>query len=300
MREVVRVCRDRLAGGTNPERFRIGKLPQAAVEPAGQPPRHEPSFTIGTIGTTGSIGTIGSFDDPGERDVAFGHARADLGRGELVLPAGRACGAHGGEGTDETTRIARRADRRAQVHETLVVVARRFLGHGGGGERGEAAAAGWAHRVLERMDPRQDARHVPVDDGEPVAERDRPDGAGGVGPDPGERRDVLGFLGKAPAVVADDGARGGVEGSRPRVVPEPGPVRQNLVERGRRERRRRRESRQPPLPVGQHGLEPRLLRHHLADPDGVGVARPPPGQVARVAAIVGEDQLGETRHAGAA
>lgn len=278
MRQVVDVCRERLAGDADPEGFRLGELPEPAVEPAGRSPRHDPSSF---------------FDDPGEGDVTLDDARAELRRGQLGLPAGGARGADVVQRTDEAARVPRRADRRAQVHEALVVVAGSLGRHRGGRKLGEAAAPGGARGVVEGMDPRQDSRDVPVDDGEPVPERDRPDRARRVSPDAGERRDLLGPLGKAPAVLAHDGARRLVQRTRPGVVAEAGPEREDVVERGRREGHRRRESRQPPLPVRQHGLETRLLRHDLADPDRVGITRPPPRQIPRVAAVVVENFRGE-------
>jgi len=271
---MVSVCRDRIAVDVEAEPVGLGELPEPAVETSGHPPRHEPSSIL---------------DDPGEVDVTLDHLGADPRRGQLGLPPSRARGADVAQRTDETTRVARRADRRAEIHEPLVVVAGVFRGDRGRGELGEAASARRAGRVVERVDAREDPRDVPVDDRQAMPERDRTDRARGVGADAGQRRDVVGLVWKAAAVPLDDRARGLVQRPGARVVTQSRPQREHLVERSRRERRDRRKPREPPLPVRQHGLQARLLRHDLADPDRVRIAHPPPGQIAPVAAVVGED-----------
>src|SRR5262249_58148497 len=73
--------------------------------------------------------------------------------------------------------------------------------------------------------------------------------------------------------------RGAMKIARARVVAEPGPQPEHLVEWRSRQRAHRRKTRHPALPIRDHRLDARLLQHDLADPDGIGVARAAPGKV---------------------
>jgi hypothetical protein len=156
-----------------------------------------------------------------------------------------------------------------------------------------SARAQSAESVVTAREPRQHPAHVAVEDRQPAAESDRGDGAGGVAADAGQRGDRLLVVGEDAAVALDDDARRGVQVACSPVVAEAGPEPEDVVERRGGELAHRREARHPSLPVGAHGLEPGLLRHDLADPDGVGVTRVTPGEVAAVAAVVGDDARGE-------
>ena len=84
------------------------------------------------------------------------------------------------------------------------------------------------------------------------------DRGGRVGPDAGQRRQVV-----RPALRRDD-LRRPVEADRAPVVPEPLPLSDHLAGRGRRERGRRRPALEPGEPARDHALDLRLLQHHLA------------------------------------
>jgi hypothetical protein len=88
-------------------------------------------------------------------------------------------------------------------------------------------------------------------------------------------------------VAGYDGLRGRVQIAGARVVAEAGPVRQHVVERRLRERAHRRETPHPALEVRRDRLDARLLQHDLGDPDGVGVARASPCQIAMAGAEPG-------------
>src|SRR5262249_60491809 len=118
-------------------------------------------------------------DGPGDVDGPLGDRRGRLRRRDLVLPAGGAGAADGSEWARKARGGPRRADRGADVHETLVVVARGLGRDRLGGELPDAAPPLAAVDLVEPVGARQHARDVPVDDGDGTAEGDRTDGPGG-------------------------------------------------------------------------------------------------------------------------
>jgi len=195
---------------------------------------------------------------------------------------GAARGAHG-------------ADARAELHQTLVPRARVLRAFLGRDQRARQLPAGLGQRAralrrLQREEPRQDALHVAVDQGLGASEGDREDRARRVGPDPGQRQPAGARRGEAPAELPHHHARRRAEGAGARVVAEAAPQREQLGLVGRRQGPHVRQARQEALVVGHDRLDARLLQHRLADPDRVGVARAPPGQVATLGAVPGQQR----------
>ena len=226
------------------------------------------------------------------RQLALLLARGD--DRQLVMAAGARGGALRGERADEAARRGRRAQRRAELHQSLVEIAGRVLG----GQRGHQLAGALPQCtlagarldvVLDREDAGEHARDVTVDERCALAIRDRRDRARGVRSDARH----LAQLARAPrqraAMRGRDRACAGVQVTGTRVVAEPGPRGEHVVEGRRGERPHRRKPRHPALPVRDHRLHARLLQHDLADPDRVRIARAPPGQVAAVAPVVRDD-----------
>ncbi len=189
------------------------------------------------------------------------------------------------ERADQAARGRRRAQRRAELHEALVEIA----GRGGGGQGGHQLAGPRPQRLHAggRLDVIGDAEHarehagdVAVDQRRALAVRDRGDRARRVRADAGDRTQLARMARQLAAESVADDLRAGVQVARARVVPEPGPRREHVVERRGRERGHRRKPRHPAFPVRDHGGHPRLLQHDLADPDRVRVARAPPRQIA--------------------
>jgi len=226
--------------------------------------------------------------DPHERALDQRQVGRLLARGDhrqRVLPAGLRGGARGAQRTRQAARLGRRADRRAELHEALVEIAGLGVGRQGAHQlagRGpqRLAAGGRLDVVLEAEHARQHARDVAVDQRRALAERDRRDRPRGVGPDARHRAQLGRARRQRAAVPRVDCLRPGVQVARARVVAEPGPRREHVVERRRGERRHRREPRHPALPVRDHRRDAGLLQHDLADPDRVRIARPPPRQIA--------------------
>ena len=212
-------------------------------------------------------------------------------RGLLARPVRRA---QLGERADEAAGRGRRADRRAELHQALVQVTRlrglRQLGHQLAGFRPQLLhAARRPHVVRDREHAREHARHVAVDERCALAVRDRRDRARRIRTD---ARHAAQLARGARQRVAD-GLRTRVQIARSRVVSEPRPGGEDVVERRGGERRHRRKLRHPALPVRDHRRDARLLQHDLADPDRVRIARPPPRQVALDARVVRDDRIGD-------
>jgi len=217
---------------------------------------------------------------------------------QLVLAAGRAGDARGGERAAQAARRSRRAHRRAELHQPLVELAGIVAGgeplHQRAGQRPDPLLAGGRlDVVLDAEHPRQHARDVAVDQRRPLAVRDRGDRAGGVGPDARHLAQPARVAGQRAAPARDHLAGPPVQVARARVVAQPGPRREHVVERRLREGADAREARHPALPVRDHRRDPRLLQHDLADPDRVGIAGAPPRQVAARAAVMLHDGGGD-------
>ncbi len=239
--------------------------------------------------------------------VAVGHPQRGAGQhwqlalllassddGQLVL-ASRARGdAVGSERADQAAWRGRRAQRRAELHEALVEVTGRVIGRQRGHQLAgalpeRALARGRLDVVVDRAHASEHARDVAIDEWRALAIRDRRDRAGGVRPDAGHAAQLARKAWQCACECRRDRLCTCVQVARARVVAEPGPRGEHVVERRRGERVHRRKLRHPPLPVGNHGLDARLLQHDLADPDRVGIARTAPGQVAAVTLVVRDD-----------
>jgi hypothetical protein len=258
-------------GGGIRDRVALRKLPQPAEQALGPAAREQDPVAVG---------------DP-QRGAREQRQRVVLlarrQHRQLALPPGRARDARLAQRTHQAGR-GRRARRRAELHQALVEIAGRGpAGQGGHHRAGElpdpARARGRLHIEVDREHPREHARDVAVDQRGALAERDRRDRARGVRADPGHVAEVGGGRRDRAGVARDHLGSAAVQVARARVVAEPGPRREHVVERRGGERVHRREPRHPPIPVRDHGRDPGLLQHDLADPDRVRVARPAPWQI---------------------
>ena len=186
---------------------------------------------------------------------------------ERPLPAQRleaapAGGAAFRERADAAARHAREADRLAEVHQRL----RRC--------RREVGARPLAHPP----DVHVDRQHV-------AAEGEARDRVGGVAPNAGKLRQVVG-----PAVRGYL-LRGPLQRERAPVVAEPLPLADHVGRRRSGERLHGRPALEPALPAWRDPLDLRLLRHHLADENRVRVASLSPREIPAVLAEPGGEQL---------
>lgn len=250
----------------------LWQLPEAAVQPLGAAPRQQHRAVL---------------LDP-QRDPRDHRQLVEaLPRGkhrQLVLAAGPARDARGGERAGEAARGARRAHRRAELHQSLVqlprICARREPLHQLCREPPDLLRP---HRRLhvgiDSEHPREHPRDVAVDQRGALAIRDRRDRPRGVRADAGHLAQAARGRRQRAAPPRHHLARPAVQIAGARVVAEPRPVREHVIERRLGERPHRRKPPQPPLPVRDHRRDPRLLQHDLGHPDRVRVPRPPPRQV---------------------
>jgi len=291
VRERLIMKRDRRA--IDPHAHRLAQLQRRQLpQPAEQPLRRAPR----------QHQHPGRFD-PHQRPREDRQLRLLLARGDhrqLVLAPrlGRRAFAH--HGAHQAARLRRRADRRAELHQPLV----QRPGRGPRRQRlhqltrrrpQRLAARGRLDVVLDREHPRQHPRDVAVDQRRPLAERDRRDRPGGIRADPGHLAQLGGARRQRPAELRIDRPCPGMQVARARVVAEPGPRGEHVVQRRVRQRRHGGKLRHPALPVRDHRCHPGLLQHDLADPDRIRVAGPPPRQVALDPRVVrhhrGRDRL---------
>ena len=128
----------------------------------------------------------------------------------------------------------------------------------------------------------QEAHDIAIENRARLMEGDAGNRAGGVAADAGKREDVIEVLGKPAVVLRDDLLRGSLKIADPLVIAESFP---ELVQFGfgrAGESLDRRECLHPASPVRQDGFDLRLLEHDLGNPDGVGVTRAAPGEIAGV------------------
>src|SRR5882672_5429911 len=96
---------------------------------------------------------------------------------------------------------------------------------------------------------------------------------------------------------SNDGLRSGVQITGPRVVAQPAPQRQDIVERRCRERLHAGKTRKEAPVVRNNGGNLGLLQHDLGEPDAVGIARPLPRQVvAPVTGLPAHQPAGQVAH----
>ena len=142
------------------------------------------------------------------------------------------------EGTDDAARVARRADRGAEIHHRLRIVAGALLRHQFGGahvDLGLQSGSG----VVDRIEPRDHALDIAVDGGSRMIEGDRADRRRGVGPDAGQRQERRLVLREGAGMAFDHGACAGVQVTGACVVAESCPGRKHVVERRTRPAPRR-------------------------------------------------------------
>lgn len=134
-------------------------------------------------------------------------------------------------------------------------------------------------RLGDRGQPRVHAGDVAVDQRRLLVERDRGDRPGRVATDPGDRAQGVGRARQLAAELLVDVPGPTMQEPRAPVIAESAPLLEHRVLAGRGQAREVGEPGQELRPISLHGLDPGLLEHDLGDPDRVGIASPPPGEV---------------------
>ena len=112
-----------------------------------------------------------------------------------------------------------------------------------------------------------------------LAEGDAGDGRCRIGADAGQRSQ-FGSRARELTALRHDRPRGRVELTGPPVVSQARPSGEHILFSCRRQAPNRRKTLQESHEVALSGLHARLLQHDFGDPDGVGIRRPAPGQIA--------------------
>ena len=213
--------------------------------------------------------------------------------GQLVHEAeGAARGSARAAGRPGRPGLRGRADGRAELHERLVPVAgalavEQLLGEVVVGRRRAGTRARAARRGGRARGARCRRPPAAAGRGRSRARRSRC-----RGPTPGTASAASSVLGKTAAVALGDVLGAAVQVAGAVVVAEARPRGEHVLLRLLGEGRERREAREEGLVVGHRRLDRGLLQHHLGDPDAVRVPRAPPGQVAPVALVPGEEGRG--------
>jgi len=199
----------------------------------------------------------------------------------LRIPGGRGAAA-GDDRAKQALRPSWHAQSGTELHQRLVAVARprRIEKLFRGGE--QPSPGGAPFRVSLQGEPAgEDPLDVAVEHRCHNAEGDARDRRRGVAADARQRQQAVEGARKAGTGRRDLLCRG-MELPRPPVVAEAGPESEHVVQGRRGQRFHGRKAVQEALVIRQHHLDARLLQHHLGEPDAIGVALPPPGQVAAV------------------
>src|ERR1043165_513243 len=281
------VCRgNALRPGLPRANLDVGEFPQVGVHDAG--------------GALADEKLSAAFDHEGD-EISSGCRFAFAPPRKFFLPTAATRDAEAIDGTPLAARRARRADERAEFHEGLIEARARGCVMPvlrGTVERGRAAC-GVMNQILrdspescvgllfarigrDAEDASQDANHISVEDGARLVEGDAGNCPGGVAPDAGQLEDVVEIFREPARVLRDDLPRRALQIADSRVIAEPFPKFVELAGRRLGGGSNRRELAHPACPIRDDGFHLRLLEHDFGNPDGVGVTRATPGQVASV------------------
>ena len=191
------------------------------------------------------------------------------------------------QGTQQAARIARGADRRAEVHHGLREIAR-ALGRRDPRRRRTDRGPAARQRLGNREQPRHHPLDIGVDHHRAPPEGDRGDGGGGVIAHPRQAAQARLGIGKRAQFRDRFGA--GDQIARAGIVAEPRPGAHHLALVRRRQRRHARPAFGELREVRRDRRSGGLLEHHLGQPHAVwlgsgGARRRAPWQCARRAVV---------------
>lgn len=178
------------------------------------------------------------------------------------------------------------ADQCAQIHQRLVELPGSTAAHGeeAGGEILQLAKPARAATEPRTENPGQDTRYVGVDRRDPLLERKRGHGTGGVCSNARQAPQPVGMRWDLPTVLANHGPREGVQVGGAPVVSQPIPTLANGAGPGPREIGNGGIPIQEPGVIVPDPSDLRLLQHELGYDDTVRIACGTPRKVAAAAA----------------
>ena len=204
--------------------------------------------------------------------------------GQFQRCAGPAGFAQRGQRTPLTERGAvRHTDQCAQLHQSLVVVARLFGGlmlHDPG--RKSSFYRRFCNNAGVIIQSGKHPQHISVHRRDSQPEADGRDGSRCVVPDTGQSAEGVVVGWQLPAVLLTDDAGGLLQVAHPAVVAQPLPELVELFFFARRQRGNVRQGGEEALIIGQRRRDAGLLQHDLAEPDVVGAGVGAEGQDALV------------------
>src|SRR3990172_9228237 len=199
-----------------------------------------------------------------------------------------------------TCRPAGEADRRTQIHQGLVERRGAPFGQETGGiaqQSGLTLDAAWGEIKVHQ--PSQHPAPIAVERDYLRPKGDRPYRSRSVLSNSRQISQVFRVLRKLPRMLAQDLLCSQVHVVRAPVIAQPFPGRHQLVRRCLGQRLRIGKPRHPFPVIREDRLHPGLLKHDFGHPDGIWIARPPPGQVASVVAVPIQQSVSQGRgHSG--
>ena len=147
-----------------------------------------------------------------------------------------------------------------------------------------AAEAG-IYRGLKIEEASQQAGDVRLDDRDGLIMGESSNGVRGVPANSRKAVNRLDRIGKLARILLDDDLRGGVEVTRPGIIPESLPGVENFAFGGSGEGGKVREPLHPHLIVGDDRGDLRLLEHEFRNQHCVGISGAAPRQIAAVLAV---------------
>ena len=188
--------------------------------------------------------------------------------------------------TNSTLRRARRADESAEIHERGIM--RRCSARGekiGRVTPNCFAACGCIDRIAHVEQTRHDARDVCFDQWNGSIERKCRDSVRRVTPDARKRAKIVDLVRQHSAMFTEDDFCKSMQLARSGVVTQSLPAVENAGFRSKREGGKIGEAAKPLIIIREDSGDLGLLKHELGNEDRVGVAGPPPWQMAPVSAI---------------
>ncbi len=186
--------------------------------------------------------------------------------------------------TDQTHRLARQADGRAEFHHSLVV--RRWIVPVEKFVRDDLQFRPclWLRNVVpQRKNAGQDTHDVSIQHGQRQAKGDAAHGGGGVRTNARQSQKAL--LGLRHDAHLRHRFRQGVEIARAAIIAQSFPRLEHVMFLRPGQRLPRREDLQPSLVIRNHRHDLCLLEHQLGNRDGVGITGASPRQIAPGGAV---------------
>ena len=132
--------------------------------------------------------------------------------------------------------------------------------------------------LLDAEDAGENSAHISVQDSLVLSKGQAENSPRGVRADAGEGEKGLLIIRDFAPVALQDLPGSPMEVARPRVVPQPLPHFEHVVQRGLGQGLHVGKSPEPPFQVGDDRLDLRLLQHGFRDPNHVGIAAGSPGE----------------------